>query len=69
MAMSTTPNLRRDPSGVVIIFCIQNFIFSGKAKYGNPSMIMTIPRTHKKNFMISDLPLPTHRIICLKPKV
>jgi len=50
--MSTSPNLRRDPSGVTAIFLIQYFIFSGKAKYGSPSMIITIPMTHRKNFML-----------------
>jgi len=31
-AMSTSPNLRRELSGVATIFAIQNFIFSGNAK-------------------------------------
>jgi hypothetical protein len=58
--MSTSPNLRRDPSGVTAIFLTQNFIFSGNAKYGSPSMIITIPMTQRKNFMLFE---PVRRLI------
>jgi len=51
ITMSTSPSRRNELSGVAITFCTQYFIFSGAAKYGNPSMIMTMPNTHRKNFI------------------
>lgn len=39
-------------TGLIPIICSsQIFIFSGKTKYGNPSIIITMPMTHKKNFI------------------
>ena len=51
--MIIKPNFRNVSSGISTIFCNQNFILSGKAKYGNPSTTITIPSTHKKNSMMS----------------
>ena len=47
--ISTSPNLLKVLLGDMIILLTQVFILSGKAKYGRPSMIITIPITHKKN--------------------
>jgi hypothetical protein len=43
------PRRRRFSFGISMTFKIQSFIFAGKAKYGTPSKIMTIPTTHRKN--------------------
>jgi hypothetical protein len=56
--MSTSPNLLNERSGETIIFLTQVFILSGKAKYGSPSMIITIPMTHKKNSIGISVPIP-----------
>jgi hypothetical protein len=47
--INTNPRRRRFSSGISRTFRIQSFIFAGKAKYGTPSKIMTMPTTHRKN--------------------
>ena len=47
--INTNPRRRRFSSGISMTFRIQSFIFAGKAKYGTPSKIMTMPTTHRKN--------------------
>lgn len=49
--ISTSPSRRKALSGVVSNSCIHFFILSGAAKYGRPSRIITMPNTHKKNFI------------------
>jgi len=38
--------------GISQNFLSQVFIFAGQMKYGKPSKIRTIPKMHKKNFMV-----------------
>jgi hypothetical protein len=48
MSMSTMPKRLSHASGISKILDTQDFICSGKAKYGIPSIIMTIPSTQRK---------------------
>jgi hypothetical protein len=42
------PNILRERPGIVWIRSINDFILSGKAKYGIPSIISASPKTLKK---------------------
>jgi hypothetical protein len=48
VTMADSPNALRTESGNSCNFMIYDLTLSGKAKYGRPSIIKTIPRTHKK---------------------
>jgi hypothetical protein len=53
--MSTMPKRRSHASGISRILDTQIFICSGKAKYGSPSIIMTIPSTQRKKSIGSSI--------------
>jgi len=55
--ISNNPIILKVFSCISRIFTTQLFIFSGKVKYGRPSIIMTIPITHRKYFIYAALPL------------
>ena len=50
------PRILRLESGMSGIFFKKFFILLGKQKYGNPSIIITIPKTQRK-YLISSSPL------------
>ena len=49
--MATKPKPRKCVAGISLTRTSHLFIRSGKAKYGSPSTIITIPTTLRKNFM------------------
>ena len=51
-SISKRPNFCKDLSGSSRTFSKTNFIFDGNPKYGRPSTTITIPSTHRKNFII-----------------
>ena len=53
--MSTMPKRRSHASDISRILDTQIFICSGKAKYGSPSIIMTIPSTQRKKSIDSSI--------------
>jgi len=53
--MSTRPKRLSHPSGISRILDTQDFICSGKAKYGSPSMTITIPSTQRKKSICSSI--------------
>lgn len=49
--MAMKPKVRKCAAGISLTRTSHLLIGPGKAKYGNPSTIITIPTTLRKNFM------------------